>query len=307
MFKKFRTQIIIIVGILIFFAICLYIGSYVQKPFQAEVMSAKVNDATISYYTRGNGDPIVLLPGFGMTMQHWDPLLLEQLSKNHTLVMLDYRGVGKSSGSVANLSQAEMANDVVGLMDHLHLKKTTILGWSLGSFVAQVVAEQHPDRVEKLILIGTGPGGDKQVESSEEISNAIQNNLAGTWADVYTRLMFSTDDARQAYLDRLYLAQARKEVPTGSEESLEMKSLQEKLFGDPDQEEARFAGLAKITAPTFIIVGDQDKLLVPENAKITAKTIPHAQLHITAKAGHAVLFEKAVDTATLIESFVDQK
>jgi pimeloyl-ACP methyl ester carboxylesterase len=181
------------------------------------------------------------------------------------------------------------------------------LGWSLGSFVAQVIAEQHPDRVEKLILIGTGPGGNKQIESSEEVSNAIQNNLAGTWADFYTHLMFSTDEARKAYLDRLNLAQARKEVPRGPEESLDMKDLQEKVFGDPDQEKARYTGLAKIAAPTLIIAGDQDKLLVPENAKITAKTIPHAQLHITAHAGHAVLFEKAVDTTALIESFINQK
>ena len=307
MFGKFKFHIIIAVAIVLFIGICIVCISHIQQPFTAKIAYAQVNGAQLAYYTRGEGDPIVLLPGFGMTMADWDPVLLEDLAMHHKLIIFDYRGVGNSHGSIEKLTQKQMADDVIGLMGQLKIKKATLLGWSLGSFVAQVIAENHPAQVDKLILIGTGPGGVQQVGASDDVSTEIQNNLSGTWAQVYVPLMFASTDDKQAYLDRLSLAEVKKEVPTAPEESLTLKKAHEELFGDVKQEADRFKGLSKITAPTLILAGAQDKLILPVNDKLTAKQIHHAQFILIPEAGHAVLFEQAQQVAKLIESFLTKK
>ena len=277
------------------------------NPFQAEVSSAAIPDAKIAYYTRGTGSPIILLPGFGMTMHDWDPLFLEQLSLHHQLIILDFRGVGNSTGSTGSLSQKQLTEDVIAFMNTMKLKKATILGWSMGSFIAQDVAEQYPKRVNKLILVGTGPGGDEQIGASESISTKIQDNLDGSWEAVYVPFLFSTDQAKKAYLVRLKNAEQTKEIPNVASESTETKLAFERAFAFADEESARNASLSAIKAPTLIISGAKDKLVPVSNAKKTAARIPGSKLAIIPAAGHAVLFEKPYEVTTLINTFIEKK
>ncbi|MGH7203507.1 MAG: alpha/beta fold hydrolase [Candidatus Levyibacteriota bacterium] len=302
--KKFSLILLIMfLGILLAGSIIFF----VQSRFKAAVTTVNTQNAKIAYYIRGKGDPIVLLPGFGMTMSGWDPLFLEKLAANHELIILDYRGVGASTGFVNNVTEAQLADDVHAVLQQLKLKKATLLGWSMGSFVAQVVAEKYPSSVDKLILISTGPGDKQEIGASAAISDAIENNLGGSWETTYVPYLFASEQGKNDYLQRLHLALQSKEIPNVPAESLEAKVGYEKMFADADAENMRYTKLSSLHMQTLIVGGEQDKLLPPENDKRTAAQIPGSTIIIFSQAGHAVLFEKVDEVTSLINTFLRRK
>jgi pimeloyl-ACP methyl ester carboxylesterase len=124
-----------------------------------------VGDIDIAYKKVGKGGggakPIILITGLGATMDMWNPLLLEQLSSsNHTVIIFDNRGAGESTaGGTKEFSISQFANDTVGLLEALKIDKADVLGWSMGSFIAQELALTNPDKVGSLILYASGCGG----------------------------------------------------------------------------------------------------------------------------------------------------
>ena len=129
-------------------------------------LKIKVDDIEIEYKIlandTNNSKPIVFIPGFRMTMDMWETTVLKQLvSSNHSVIIFNNRGTGNSSIGDNEYSIEQLANDTAGLMDALNLKKADILGWSMGSYIAQELALMHPDKVNNLILYGSNCGGDK--------------------------------------------------------------------------------------------------------------------------------------------------
>jgi hypothetical protein len=92
----------------------------------------KVGDIDISYKMFGKGQPLLLIPGFSMTMDGWDPIVLDKLSSNHTIIIFDNRGIGDTTAGIKNPSIQQFANDTAGLIDTLGIKKPVdILGLSM--------------------------------------------------------------------------------------------------------------------------------------------------------------------------------
>lgn len=292
--------------ILSFFSFIVY-TVYSAPKYTAKVQYVQTKDAKLAYYVRGKGEPIILISGFGMTMQHWDPLFIEKLSKGNQVLMIDYRGVGESTGDVKDISSDEMAQDVITVMDNLGIDKAHILGWSLGSFVAQIVAEKYPNRVDQLILIGTAPGGKEAVQATGEIQKKVEDNLAGSWEKTYAPLMFADQKDTKAYIERLAEAQASKEAPKGKGESLEAKIAHQHAFADEGREEARYLNLDKIVAPTLILTGGKDQLTTLENAKKVEKRIKNSEHYVVENAGHAVMFENVEESTNIIKAFLQEK
>ena len=115
-----------------------------------------------------------------MTMDMWEPTVLKQLvSSNHSVIIFNNRGTGNSSMGVNEYSIEQLANDTAGLMDALNLKKADILGWSMGSYIAQELALMHPDKVNNLILYGSNCGGDKAIPSMSQLMETFKN-ISGT-------------------------------------------------------------------------------------------------------------------------------
>lgn len=286
------------------FFIVLTITILLAPPYKAKVEYIKAPNADIAYYVRGKGEPLILIPGFGMTMQHWDPSVIETLAKDYTVIVFDYRGVGASSGSVGDITENQMTEDIITLMDQLKLDKAHIVGWSLGSFVAQNVAEKKPDRVDKLVLIATAPGGEEAVSAPQVVKDKVEINLEGSWEDVFVPMMFLDKQKAEAYKERLAEAQKKKEVPQGKEETTEAKGAQQVAFGVTGPEKARYENLKDIKAQTLLISGDKDTFTPLENAQKVKKQIPNAKLEIIKNAGHAVLFEEPEKTTKYIEDFL---
>ena len=130
--------------------------------FQAEVKAlddmltrkVKVDDIDIAYKQLGNVSnyPIVLINGCCTPMDMWSPTLLKELSSNRSVIIFDNRGAGESTAGTKEFSINQFANDTIGLLDALRIEKADILGSSMGSFIAQELALNYPDRVNNLIL-----------------------------------------------------------------------------------------------------------------------------------------------------------
>src|SRR6478752_2932182 len=150
-----RVRLVICLGLAALLAGC---GQSSAQPFRAQVHVTPVGKTRIAWYERGQGPPLVMLIGTGSTMAEWDPALLQLLAREHRLVLFDYPGVGMS-GLWHGRSFDSLADATAGLMDAIGLPQADVLGWSMGGFVAQRLAIDHPARVSHLILAGTNPGG----------------------------------------------------------------------------------------------------------------------------------------------------
>lgn len=130
---------------------------YIKKPMEGgEMPKAKINGININYEVHGHGEPLVLIMGGICEHRGW-MFQTCAFKKYYRVITFDNRGIGKSDrpGGCVAYSMKIMADDVVGLMDHLGIEKAHVLGVSLGGMIAQVLAINYPDRINKLILAST--------------------------------------------------------------------------------------------------------------------------------------------------------
>ena len=119
----------------------------------------QVGDIEIAYKMLGKGDPILLYNGASDGMDAWDPSLLRSLSSNHTVIVFDSRGLGNTTMGSKPYTYQQLANDAAGLLDALKIPKADVMGYSLGSYIAQQITIMYPDKVNTLTLVGSSCGG----------------------------------------------------------------------------------------------------------------------------------------------------
>src|SRR6478752_9490863 len=132
----------------------------------AATQSVDVNGTNFVYREIGKkgGVPVVFLHHLTAIFDDWDPRVVDGLAAKHHVIVFDNRGVGGSGGSTPKTVE-EMARDAVAFIGALGFSKVDLLGFSLGGFVAQVIAQQQPGLVRKIILAGTGPAGGEGIEN----------------------------------------------------------------------------------------------------------------------------------------------
>jgi pimeloyl-ACP methyl ester carboxylesterase len=231
------------------------------------------NGVRIRYVVTGRGEPVVLIHGWAASAEMWDPLV-EELSKSYEVIALDCRGHGQS-GKPHDPKQygVEMANDVVRLLDHLHIRKANVVGYSMGGGIALKMLVDHSDRFLTAVIGGSegfrkgvGPGWDdenfiRELESGMSLSDAM---IANAPADRPTptpeqRAMMKQMDASQ---DPKALA-AQRRGNTGLE------------IDD--------AALKAIHVPVLVVVGSRDN---PDRVKALVAALPDARLDVIEGAGH---------------------
>ena len=263
-----------------------------MAPGTASVVSAPVRTAhtslgAVSYRVVGTGPPLVLIMGYGWTMDDWDPLLVHALAHHNRVVMFDNSGTGQTQQLPPPYSIDAMANQTSALMDTLHLGRADVLGWSMGGMIAQALAVLHPAQVRRLILCATNPGNGQAVVPS---ATARQDS--------------SDFPANQAAASNAFKA-AIAEYPPAPAVSLATKGVQGFAISDwwtgndPAGHE-----VAKISAPTLIADGTDDQLAPAANDRILARLIPGARLVLYPDSGHAFLFQDWTRFASLVDSFL---
>ncbi len=242
---------------------------------------------TFYYETRGVGHPLVLIRGLGSNADHWYPQI-PAFAASFRVISYDNRGIGRSDKPDAPFTIATMAEDLAGIMDALHIPKAHIMGLSMGGMVAQEFAVRFPHKVHGLVLACTHCGGEKAVPPSDEIM-AIFSEFVDT---------ASPEAAREAG-KCLFAEETFNKAP---ELVLEYQRISARFPPDAKLLRGQSAAvkghdtwerLHQIQAPTLVITGAEDALIVPENSRILAEKIPDAQLRIIPEGGHQFLVEQA--------------
>ena len=252
----------------------------------------------IAHETRGAGEPLVLVHGLAYDRAGWGRFP-DLLAEHFRVVLIDNRGVGESDAPPGPYTVAEMAEDVVGVLDELGIERTNLFGVSLGGYIAQELTLTHPGRVEKLVLCSTAPGGPKAVPMP-----------------VATQQVFATYPTmeREAGL-RMFV-----ENSLGARGVRERPELVEEIFryrlGHAPTVEAWVAQAAAgatydsydrigaIDVPTLVVHGDADVVIDPGNAALLGELIPNARVELSPDRGHLMVWEGSERVAELVTEFL---
>src|ERR687890_844409 len=145
----------------------------------------RVGDIDIAYKMFGKGEPILLFNGASDGMDAWDPSFLSGLSSNHTVIAFDQRGIANTTIGSKPYTYQQLADDAAGLLDALKIPNADVMGYSLGSFIAQKFTIMYPDKVNSLVLVGSSCGGKDHtpkppefIKLMSEVVNKSLNNVS---------------------------------------------------------------------------------------------------------------------------------
>lgn len=264
-------------------------GSSSARPFRADVHVAPVGKTKIAWYERGQGSPLLMLTGAGSTMAEWDPALLRLLARDHRLILFDYPGVGRS-GPWHGRTFDSLAGSVAGLMGALDVPSAAVLGWSMGGFVAQRLAIDHPERVSHLVLAATNPGGKRAVLGTPR-AQAIDSEPDPSTDDILHEL-YPPDRQGEGrrFLRRLERASQSGEIPDDFHVAAATTRRQVAAEDPWLRSDRNYRQLARIDVPTLAAAGHSDPVTPPANMRRVADRIPGAELRVFPGA-HAFLFQ----------------
>ena len=147
-------------------------GNVVTSYQNAPTRTVSAGGVDFAYRELGpkTGVPVIFLTHLAAVLDNWDPRVVDGIAAQHRVITFDNRGVGASSGSTPNTIQA-MANDAVTFIRALGLDQVDLLGFSMGGMIAQVIAQDEPQLVRKLIIAGTGPAGGEGIKNVTRLSH----------------------------------------------------------------------------------------------------------------------------------------
>jgi pimeloyl-ACP methyl ester carboxylesterase len=253
------------------------------------------------YEVKGEGFPLVLIMGLGANLDWWDPRMIQEFTTNFKTIMIDNRGAGRTDVSDKKYTIGLFADDTAGLMDALRISRAHVLGISLGGMIAQELAINYPEKVEKLVLCSTAAGGEGVVMPSQETLEA--NMRAGSASPEESARMFLSICVTKEFMDKNpdYVESMTKRILKApiSPGAFQRQSDATTTFVINN----KLSRVSGIKAPTLILCGKRDILIPPENSTILAKTIPNAKLLVLERSGHG-LAEDAEEAINAMMQFL---
>ena len=274
----------------------------------AKTEHVQVGDINIAYKRFGQGKPVLFISGTSQTKDAWEPTLLSELAAtNHTVIVFDNRGIGETTVGTKPFSIEQFANDTAGLLDALQIEKADVLGVSLGTFIAQELTLNYPQKVDRLILHAGYCGGNEAVYASGQALETImtlsspqilRNMTAEEQAMILAQIMFPPEWLKQhpeILNNVIELAPSRSATP----EIIQQQGLASGTWkGSCDR-------LANIMQPTLLIVGDQDLLIPAANSIMMAQRIPNSWLVIIQGTGHGMMLQVPNEFSAIIQTFLE--
>lgn len=274
---------------------------------------ADVNGIKICYEVAGEGEPLLLVHGFGSKKESWIAQF-PVLSKHFKVIRFDNRGAGKSDRPKGTYTMEIFADDIKGLMDYLGIEKTNIAGWSLGGMIVQNFVLKYPQKVKKVILINTNYGLPdengalvyKNMRLEEEKQKKV-DHVKAWW-----------DSTRTSYYIKF-----RKEMEANpskkwyglwsAEDMIEMSIIDPTTADDIEMQASAlnthdtFDRLKTIKSPTLILTASHDRLTPKSSMEEIHAQIPNSKLVVIDKAGHSSPLEKAPELNQAIIDFLKEK
>jgi pimeloyl-ACP methyl ester carboxylesterase len=279
------------------------ITTYVDAATQ--VLSAS-NGVEYAYRATGASDatPLVALQHFRGNLDNWDPALIDALARGRRVITFDNRGVAASSGTTPS-TIAQMANDATAFIDALHLGEVDLLGFSIGSFVAQEIALVRPAAVRRLVLASSAPQGASGMHGwAADVIGAVGE--PETSPEEYLGVFFTASEASRAagqqVLGRIYGARTTDRDASTSWQTRLAQYDAVCTWGQPYH--ARLERLSAIHQPVFVANGDSDPMILPRYSHLLAGLIPGARIKIYPDSAHGFLFQHHAEFAGDVDAFL---
>ena len=263
-----------------------------------------VNGIDYAYRDAGEGPvPLVLLQHFRGNLDNWDPALVDALASTRRVVAFDNAGVGGSTGTTPHVIE-QMAHDAIAFLTALELRQADILGFSIGSFVAQEIALIRPDLARRLILASSAPRGAAGMHGwAPEVMGAVgrpETNPEG-YLEVFFARSSSSRQAGQEVLRRIHArTKDRDKATTWATREAQYDAVC--AWGIPDH--SQLQRLSGISQPVFVANGDRDSMILPHYSYLIAGLIPQATVKIYPDSAHGFLFQDHAEFAADVEAFL---
>ena len=247
--------------------------------------------------------PLVLLQHFRGNLDNWDPALIDALAQARRVVTFDNAGVGGSTGTTPDTIE-QMARDAIAFLAAIGFSRVDLLGFSIGSFVAQQIALTRPAIVRRLVLASSAPQGAAGMHGwAPEVIGAVGTPQTSPQAylDVFFTRSASSREAGQEALRRMYgRTEDRDKATTWATREAQYDAVC--TWGIPDH--ALLQRLSAIDMPVFVANGDSDPMILPHYSYLLAGLIPRARLTIYPDSAHGFLFQHHAEFAADVEAFL---
>lgn len=255
----------------------------------------KAGEIELGYERGGEGPPLLLIMGMSGTLAHWGEPLLERLREHFETIVYDHRGVGQSTRVSEPFTIVDLAEDASALMAALDLQSAHVMGISMGGMVAQELALRHPERLRSLVLGCTYCGGEGSATTKEGVFNGLIEAFQSKDRERMFRAMWEANvSARFAADDDRW--RAFQEIGEHHAVSPSVILRQMQAIGGHDTSRR----LSGIRAPTLVVHGSEDAMLLVSNAHMIAERIPGARLEILDGLGHLFFWEEPERSAELV-------
>lgn len=281
-------------------------GSPVARFIDARTRTVDAAGATFVYRELGSGSPesvpLVALTHLGANLDSWDPEVVDPIAAERRVILIGYRGVGASTGSVRD-SLDDMAADAIAVIGALGLTRIDLFGMSMGGMVAQAIVEQAPGMVDRLVLVGSGPRGGSELDRMSGVM--VRSILRGavTFTPPTTLLFFTRTkngiQAADAYQARLVWRKAARDA------AVALNVVRAQLSAVTTWGRQRNAAASgRFEGPVLILHGDSDRMVPVANARSLQALFPQAEMQIFPDTGHGVVFQNRVAATKIISRFL---
>jgi pimeloyl-ACP methyl ester carboxylesterase len=251
------------------------------------------------------GVPLILFQHFRGNLDSWDPALIDALATDRRVIAFDNAGVGGSTGTTPNTVE-QMAYDAIAFIAAMDAGQVDLLGFSIGSFIAQQVALTRPAIVRRLVLASAAPQGAAGMHGwAPEVIGAIgtPETSPGEYLGVFFARSSSSRQAGQEAMQRMYArAEDRDAATTWATREAQYDAVC--TWGIPDH--ALLQRLSCLQMPVFVANGDSDPMILPHYSYLLAGLIPQAQVKIYPDSAHGFLFQHHAEFAADVEAFLSQ-
>jgi pimeloyl-ACP methyl ester carboxylesterase len=278
------------------------VATYIDA--ETQVLSAGGIDYAYRVTGPADSTPLVLLQHFRGNLDNWDPALIDALARGRRVITFDNRGVAASSGTTPN-TIAQMALDAIDFIDALDVGEVDLLGFSIGSFMAQEIALVRPSTVRMLVLASSAPQGASGMHGwPADVIGAVGKPEPS--AEDYLSVFFTGSEASRAVgqqvLGRLFGART---VNRDSATDWQTRLAQYDAvcaWGQPNH--SLLERVSAIDKPVFVANGDSDPMILPRYSYLLAGLIPGARLKIYPDAAHGFLFQHHAEFAADVDAFL---
>jgi len=265
---------------------------------------AAANGIEYAYRDVGEGEvPLLLLQHFRGNLDNWDPALVDALASSRRVVTFDNTGVGATTGTTPDTIE-QMARDAIAFVEAMGFKRIDLLGFSIGSFVAQEIALIRPDLLRRVVLASSAPQGAPGMHGwAPDVIGAVgqpETNPQG-YVDVFFAHSATSREAGQQAAARIFGRTTERDEPT-SWQTRQAQYDAVCAWGIPNH--SLLERVTAIDLPVFVANGDGDPMILPRYSYLLAGLLPDARLTIYPDSAHGFLFQHHSRFAADVDAFL---